>query len=178
MIPTRFLFPAALFLSLPLAAAVPPAEVPAKHRALLEKHCLSCHGPEKQKGKFRIDDLSHTIADVETAERWQKVLNAMNAGEMPPEEEEQPDNTAKTDLLDDLANTMVAARKGLADQDGLITMRRLNRREYKNTLRELLGVEINVAELPGDTGTGGFDTVGSNLFMSANQFEQYQSLGR
>jgi mono/diheme cytochrome c family protein len=178
MIPTRFTFLAALFLSLPLAAAVPPAEVPAKHRALLEKHCLSCHGPEKQKGKFRIDDLSHTIADVETAERWQKVLNAMNAGEMPPEEEEQPDNTAKTDLLDDLANTMVAARKGLADQDGLITMRRLNRREYKNTLRELLGVEINVAELPGDTGTGGFDTAGSNLFMSANQFEQYQSLGR
>ncbi len=178
MIPTRFLFLPALFLALPLGAAVPPAEVPAKHRALLEKHCLYCHGPEKQKGKFRLDDLSHTIADVETAEKWQKVLNAMNAGEMPPEEEEQPDNTAKTDLLDDLANTMVAARKLLSDQDGLITMRRLNRREYRNTLRELLGEEINVAELPSDTGTGGFDTVGSNLFMSANQFEQYQSLGR
>jgi hypothetical protein len=178
MIPIRFLFLSALFLGLPIEGAVPPAEVPAKHRALLEKHCLACHGPEKQKGKFRVDDLSYSITDVETAEKWQKILNAMNAGEMPPEEEEQPDNTAKTDLLDDLANTMVAARKGLADQDGLITMRRLNRREYKNTLRELLGVEINVAELPTDTGTGGFDTVGSNLFMSANQFEQYQSLGR
>ncbi|WP_256199193.1 DUF1587 domain-containing protein [Verrucomicrobium spinosum] len=57
-------------------------------------------------------------------------------------------------------------------------MRRLNRREYQNTLRELLGVEINVSELPADTGTGGFDTVGSNLFMSGNQFEQYLSLGR
>jgi hypothetical protein len=65
----------------------------------------------------------------------------------------------------------------LSDQHGVITMRRLNRREYKNTLRELLGVEINVAELPSDTGTGGFDTFGSNLFMSANQIEQYQSLG-
>jgi mono/diheme cytochrome c family protein len=178
MIPIRFLFLSAFFLALRLEGAVPPAEVPAKHRALLEKHCLSCHGPEKQKGKFRVDDLSYSITDVETAEKWQKVLNAMNAGEMPPEEEEQPDNTTKTDLLDDLANTMVAARKGLADQDGLITMRRLNRREYRNTLRELLGVEINVAELPSDMGTGGFDTVGSNLFMSANQFEQYQSLGR
>jgi hypothetical protein len=51
-------------------------------------------------------------------------------------------------------------------------MRRLNRREYQNTLRDLLGVEINVAELPSDTGTGGFDTAGQNLFMSANQFEQ------
>ena len=178
MILTRLFLPLALFVALPLEGAVPPAEVPAKHRLLLEKHCLSCHGPEKQKGKFRVDELSYSISDVETAEKWQKVLNAMNAGEMPPEEEEQPDNTAKTDLLDDLANTMVAARKSLADQDGLITMRRLNRREYKNTLRELLGVEINVAELPADTGTGGFDTAGSNLFMSANQFEQYQSLGR
>jgi hypothetical protein len=175
---TRFLFLPALFLALPLEGAVAPAEVPAKHRALLERHCVSCHGPERQKGKFRVDDLSPTIADIETAERWQKILNAMNSGEMPPEEEQQPDNAAKTDLLDDLANTMVAARKALADQGGLITMRRLNRREYRNTLRELLGVEINVAELPGDTGTGGFDTVGSNLFMSANQFEQYQSLGR
>ena len=57
-------------------------------------------------------------------------------------------------------------------------MRRLNRREYVNTLKDLLGVEINVSELPSDTGPGGFDTVGSNLFMSANQIEQYQALGR
>jgi len=178
MNPTRFvLFPALLF-GLPLYGAVPIAEVAEVHRALLETHCLSCHGPEKQKGKFRIDDLSHAIDNVETAEKWQKILNVMNAGEMPPEEERKPDNAAKTDLLDDLANTLVLARKRLADQGGLITMRRLNRREYRNTLRELLGVEINVAELPADTGTGGFDTVGSNLFMSANQFEQYQSLGR
>ena len=57
-------------------------------------------------------------------------------------------------------------------------MRRLNRREYKNTLRELLGVDVNVSDLPADGGGGGFDTVGANLFMSANQFEQYQALGR
>jgi hypothetical protein len=154
------------------------AVLPDKHRALLESHCVKCHDADTQKGKFRVDDLSHDIGDIETAERWQKILNAMNAGEMPPEDEKQPDPLAKTELLDDLANVMVAARKSLSDQDGVITMRRLNRREYRNTLRELLGVDINVAELPADTGTGGFDTVGSNLFMSANQFEQYQSLGR
>ncbi len=57
-------------------------------------------------------------------------------------------------------------------------MRRLNRREYRNTLRELLGVEIDVNELPADTGTGGFDTSGTNLFMSSDQFEQYLALGR
>ncbi len=157
--------------------AADPA-MPEKHRALFKEHCVSCHGPEKQKGKFRVDDLPLSITNVEIAEKWQKVLNAMNSGDMPPEDEKQPASAAKADLLDDLANVMVAARRTLGDQKGVITMRRLNRREYKNTLRELLGVEINVAELPPDGGSGAFDTVGSNLFMSANQIEQYQALGR
>jgi hypothetical protein len=168
----------------PLAVpAFAPAEeahavMPERHRALFREHCLSCHDEEKHKGKFRVDDLPFAITDIETAEKWQKVLNALNSGEMPPEDEKQPESAAKTDFLADLADVMVEARKSLSDQKGVITMRRLNRREYRNTLRELLGVEINVSELPTDTGTGGFDTVGSNLFMSGNQFEQYQSLGR
>jgi mono/diheme cytochrome c family protein len=160
------------------ADAAPAAIMPERHRDLLKANCLSCHGPDKQKGKFRVDDLPFTIATVEAAERWQKVLNQLNAGEMPPEDEKQPAVAAKTDFLDDLANAMVAARRSLGDQNGVITMRRLNQREYSNTLRELLGVEINVSELPADGGSGGFDTVGANLFMSGNQFEQYQSLGR
>lgn len=149
-----------------------------KHRALLNAHCYKCHNAEEQEGQVRLDDLPFTISNIEVAERWQKILNVLNAGEMPPEGEKPLPNDAKTDFLDDLANVMVAARKRLSDQGGAITMRRLNRREYQNTLRELLGVEIPVGELPSDTGSGNFDTVGSNLFMSANQFEQYLSIGR
>ncbi|MCB1086726.1 MAG: DUF1592 domain-containing protein, partial [Verrucomicrobiae bacterium] len=171
----RFVFLFPFFLS-SLIAGEPAME--AKHLALLEEHCVSCHGSEKQKGHFRVDDLPFEISDIETAERWQKVLNQMNSGDMPPEDEKQPAGAAKTDFLDDLANAMVAARLSLGDQNGVITMRRLNRREYRNTLRELLGVEINVSELPPDGGSGSFDTVGANLFMSANQIEQYQALGR
>lgn len=133
-----------LFLMLPIALAAPAAgphhaRLDDMHRALLKEYCVFCHGPEKQKGKFRVDDLAFSISTVETAEKWQKVLNAMNSGEMPPEDEKQPPNEAKTNLLDDLSNVMVTARRTLNDQHGLITMRRLNRREYKNTLRELLG---------------------------------------
>lgn len=178
-----------IYISLILALSICPAiwaeggdvrhaELPEAHRALLEAHCQRCHGAEKQKGKFRLDDLSYNVRDIQTADRWQKVMNVLNAGDMPPEDEDPLPNDAKTDLLDDLANVMVAARKSLADQKGAITMRRLNQREYKNTLRELLGVEIDVTDLPSDTGSGNFDTVGSNLFMSANQFEQYLALGR
>ena len=192
MLPEMTMATCALHVTLPLAplsflllafwatttSAAQSVAMPEKHRALLRTHCVSCHGPEKQKGKFRVDDLPFQVADIETAERWQKVLNALNSGEMPPEKQKQPANAAKADFLDDLANLMVAARRSLNDQQGVITMRRLNRREYKNTLRELLGVELNVTALPADTGNGGFDTAGVNLFMSANQFEQYQSLGR
>lgn len=180
--PSNYLRSAAAILLLTLGqkaaaeTAAPHALMPEKHRALFKENCQRCHNEEKQKGHFRVDDLPFTITSVEMAEKWQKVLNAMNSGDMPPEDEKQPDKAAKADFLDDLAHTMVAARRDLGDQNGIITMRRLNRREYGNTLRDLLGVEINVSELPSDTGVG-FDTAGVNLFMSGNQLEQYQSLG-
>ena len=160
------------------AGAPPRAALEQRHVGLLRQHCYTCHDATTQEGTVRLDDLPLEIADVRTAERWQKVLGVLNAGEMPPRDEPQPEPGAKADFLDALATTMVKARKSLSDQGGLITMRRLNRREYSNTLRELLGVEINVAELPADTSATAFDTVGANLFMSGNQFEQYRALGR
>jgi hypothetical protein len=163
----------------PLKAAEPPAAtLDAKHRAFFQSYCLDCHNAEKQKGKVRLDDIAFTLDSVEKADLWQKVLNSINSGEMPPEDEKQPDTATKTDFLDDLSRTLVIARSVLSDSGGKITMRRLNRREYKNTLRDLLGVDINVRELPADGGAGTFDTVGSSLFMSSDQFEQYLALGR
>ena len=178
LLPSLTLAIVAASASVSSAADAARAVVPEKHRALFNEYCAKCHDAKTQEGKFRVDNLLAVISDLETAERWQKVLNALNSGEMPPADERQPPRAAKADLLDDLANAMVAARKALGDQHGEITMRRLNRREYRGTLRELLGVEVNVSELPADAGTGGFDTVGANLFMSSNQFEQYLALGR
>lgn len=159
-------------------ADIPRAAMPERHRTLLTQHCQGCHGPDKQKGKFRVDDLSFQIGDLPAAEKWQKILNAINSGEMPPEEGKLIPSDAKTDFLDDLSNTMVTARKSLSDQRGLIVLRRLNRREYRNTLKDLLGIEVDVSELPSDSGGKHFDTVGAGLFMTGNQFEQYESLGR
>lgn len=145
MIPVKHLFLsiAALLLAHSWALAAekaPHAVMNPEHQALLKDYCAKCHDAQKQKGKFRVDDLPFTITTLESAERWQKVLDQMNSGDMPPEDEKQPDGVAKTNFLDDLAHVMVAARRSLGDQQGVITMRRLNRREYRNTLRELLGV--------------------------------------
>ena len=153
-------------------------ELPAKHFALIESYCLDCHDGETQKGKVNLEALPFKVNTLEQAELWQKVLNAMNAGEMPPENKRQPKNEEKADFLDDLAQTMVLARKKLSDSGGKITMRRLNRREYRNTIESLTGVSLNVESLPSDGGTGTFDTVGASQFISSDQFEQYLKLGR
>ena len=159
-------------------AAPPEAKLSDIHRAFLKQHCLSCHDSETQEGKVNLETLSFRITTLEQAELWQKVLNALNAGEMPPEDESQPANTVKADFLDDLAQTMVAARKNLSDSGGKITMRRLNRREYQNTIEHLTGVRVEVGSLPTDGGSGTFDTVGTSQFISSDQFEQYLKLGR
>ena len=159
-------------------AEVPKAILDEKHREFFKSYCVRCHNEKKQEGKLRLDDISFEIDSVEKADRWQKILNQLNSGEMPPEDSKQPERNEKTEFLDLLSRTMVIARKSLVDGGGKITMRRLNRREYKNTIRDLLGVDINVRELPADGGAGAFDTVGSSLFMSSDQFEQYLGLGR
>lgn len=160
------------------AADAPQARLDEKHRVFFKDYCIECHNEKKQKGKLRLDDISFALDSVENADRWQKILNQINSGEMPPEDSKQPEKLAKTEFLDALSHTLVTARQSLGDVRGKITMRRLNRREYKNTIRDLLGVDLRVNELPADGGAGTFDTVGSSLFMSSDQFEQYLALGR
>ncbi len=156
----------------------PEAKLPEKHLAFLKAHCYDCHDSVTREGKVDLETLPLSITTLQQAELWQKVLNALNSGEMPPEDSLQPGNDEKADFLDDLAGTMVSARRALSDSGGMITMRRLNRREYRNTIEQLTGVKVDVNSLPADGGSGTFDTVGASLFLSSDQIEQYLKLGR
>ena len=159
-------------------AEEPKAIMPEKHLDLFDSYCMDCHNADTQKGKVNLEDLPLEINSLPHAELWQKVLDVMNSGEMPPENKGQPEKIEKADFLEDLAKTMVIARKKLSDSGGQITMRRLNRREYHNTVDSLTGVSLNVDSLPADGGAGTFDTVGASLYISSDQFEQYLELGR
>ncbi|MDC0373288.1 DUF1587 domain-containing protein, partial [bacterium] len=177
----RIVFPicfSALWLCSLVQAAMTEVRLPEKHQTFFKTHCLDCHDSATQEGGVDLETLSFTIATIEQAERWQKVMNVLNSGEMPPEDSERPDGNEKADFLDDLAHTMVSARKSLADSGGRITMRRLNRREYQNTIEQLLGLKVDVLSLPADGGSGSFDTVGASQFISSDQIEQYLRLGR
>ncbi len=151
-------------------------EMPEKHFAVFDKYCLDCHDSLTEKGSVNLEDLPFTMDSVESAERWQKVLNSLNSGEMPPDDKKQLTDEEKTEFLADLSNQLVVARDALADSGGVITMRRLNRREYENTIEDLLGVRIHVGDLPDETGSGSFDTDGSSLFFSSDQLETYLRL--
>lgn len=146
-------------------------------KPFMEKNCIGCHGPEKVKGQVRLDRLIPEVADEHVAEAWQEVLDVLNAGEMPPEDEPQPNREALTDVIESLTNGLFEARKRLIDTRK-VTIRRLNRREYANTMRDLLGVPIDTTGLPQDGKLDGFDTIGDAQFMSTIHFEKYLQLGR
>lgn len=158
--------------------AVPQARMEERHRAFLKEYCIECHDAEKQKGKVRLDDLPFALDSIERADLWQKILSQLNSREMPPEDSKQPDEKSKADFLDALSHTLVGARKALGDSGRVGVLRRLNRREYINTMRDLFGIETDAEGLPDDKGTGSFDTMGATLFMSSNQLDRYLGVAR
>jgi len=157
----------------------PQATMPAHHKAVLQQHCLDCHDAATAEGMIDLESLSLEISrDIATAERWAKVLNVINSGEMPPRDATPIPDDRKKAFLKDLSEQMVFARSILSDTGGVITLRRLNRREYSHTIESLLGVRPDVSSLPNDRGAAGFDTEGASLFMSSDQIEQYLAAAR
>ncbi len=150
-----------------------------KQIAVFKKYCYECHNSDAQEGSVDLETIPLEISkDIETAERWAKVLNAINSGEMPPEDAEQIPDRKKLDFLEELSGQMVLARKILSDSGGKITLRRLNQREYANTLEALIGVRPDTSDLPDDQASAGFDTEGASLFFSSDQLEQYLRTAR
>jgi hypothetical protein len=144
----------------------------------LKQHCERCHGAKKQNGQVRFDEFSLDITSNDSAQRWQDVLDILNAGDMPPEDEPQPSTDDLAKVLDSLTGTLLTARKRLTDHGGEIAMRRLNRREYANTIRELFGFEIPADMIPEDNEAETFDTVGSDQFFTSSHLDKYLALGR
>jgi hypothetical protein len=158
------------------AAALPNAKE--KLEPFLREYCLDCHGPGKQKGQVRFDDVSWEITDNDTAQRWQDVLDQLNGGDMPPEDATQPLNEELSAALDVLTAAVLEAQNRLTDHGGEIKMRRLNRREYSATIEDLFGFPVALEEIPEDGEIATFDTVGAEQFFNSSHFERYLELGR
>ena len=149
-------------------------------KPLLQSHCFKCHGQKKQKGDLRLDTLDPNIVQGTSPERWHDVLNNINLGEMPPEDEPQfsPDERRKlVGWLTEELQKAAKARRGNGEQ---LVMRRLNRTEYQYTMMDLLGLEMDYSgAFPSDgRSSEGFKNNGASLSMTALQIENYIKIAR
>ncbi|MEZ0389956.1 MAG: DUF1592 domain-containing protein [Verrucomicrobium sp.] len=143
----------------------------------IQQNCIHCHGPKKQKGELRLDTLPNDFSDPTTAKKWAEVLNTVNSHEMPPEEEDQPTPESAGKFTDWL--TAELGRAEIAKRGSGTVMRRINRAEYNNTIRDLVGIDFDAAEdFPQDPPAGGFDNIGQALTISPLHMELYYGTAR
>ena len=159
------------------AADSPRVELGASVEAFVGKYCLECHDAATEKGDLNLEDLSIVLDTPNAAQHWQDVLDVLNLGEMPPEGKSkpvlQPSKEEMTRILEDLTNSLVDARKAMADTGGRLVSRRLNQREYVRFVGDLLGVDVDANLLPDDDTFEGFDTVGATQFLTGFHIDRY-----
>ncbi|MEN9673586.1 MAG: hypothetical protein RL553_1851, partial [Planctomycetota bacterium] len=156
---------AAIMLSGDLSAAPP---LPSQ--AFLDQHCVKCHAGEKAKGDFRIAELTLDFGVKKNRSLWEKVHQQITSGEMPPKTRPRPDEKASRILTDWIAKQSA----DVVGKEGRVVLRRLNRVEYENTVRDLFSVNVSVKEmLPEDANAQGFDNVGAALNISPVLIERY-----
>jgi hypothetical protein len=140
--------------------------------AFFAKHCQACHGGLKPKGGFHLSRLSPDFNDKTNRERWLSVLEQLQTDAMPPKEKPRPsakETRAVTDWIRARVDKAAAVGTG-----GRVVLRRLNRTEYENTIRDLLAVDLDLKDLLApDTSTEGFDTRAESQHVSSFQMEQY-----
>ncbi len=142
-------------------------------QAFFRQHCLRCHGEEHFDGDLRLDQMDSDLSKSSVFERWREILNRVQAGEMPPKDEPRPSAQHLEELLKQLRSRLsdAAAKQ---QSEGRVVLRRLNRVEYENTVRDLFDVNVAVKEiLPEDAVAQGFDNVGAALNVSPVLMERY-----
>jgi cytochrome c553 len=147
---------------------------------LLAKFCVGCHGPETSEADLRLDTIDPDLVNSDSGEHWEEVLNQLNTGKMPPEEENQLTDKQRNQIVDWATAEMRYAAEVRRSTGGRNLLRRLTRYEYNNTLRDLLGVDIDFAkDLPPEgTAAEGFKNNASVLITSTLHLEYYQQIAK
>ncbi|MEW6305180.1 MAG: DUF1592 domain-containing protein [Verrucomicrobiota bacterium] len=140
----------------------------------LKEHCFECHDNEVQKGDLNLTALAPEFRAPPAMVTWAKVLDRLESGEMPPKKKPRPPQAAAGEVTRWLNDNLEAAVRERQQREGRVTLRRLNRVEYQNTIHDLLGIEVNVMELlPEDGIAHGFDKIDTALTLSPVQMEKY-----
>jgi mono/diheme cytochrome c family protein len=158
------------FGSVGVAGAAEPFE------AFLEKHCIRCHGPQKEEGDIRIDQLSREFKSGTDTHHWAEALDKVNSGEMPPKTEPQPTQAEIATFVGSLNTRLSEGRAARMAARPAVSHYRLSRKEYQNTVYDLLGVRYDPTkpgQLNEDTLWQGFERIGSQLTLSPSHVDRY-----
>jgi len=161
----------AVFLIATATAGLPPT-VP----AFFKSYCIECHGPKKEKGGMRLDTMGTISQTPQFANTWREVREQLLKGEMPPEDEKQPTQVEMRAVIAWIDAEVERAQREWASTGGKVVLRRLNRNEYRETLREILHLHPAIDTphgLPDDDTFHGFDNNGSALNISSAQMRAY-----
>jgi hypothetical protein len=112
---------------------------------IVDKYCLSCHNDSKQRGDVKLSGFKNAADVRKSAELWRRVSRMVASGTMPPENRPQPSKAQRQQLVRWIEETLSSEDCELPNP-GRVTLRRLNREEYNNTVRDLLGVNFRPAD--------------------------------
>jgi len=163
--------------------AGPQILTPASHRGFenvvrpfLAKHCFECHGTEEQKRELNLQSFTSAESLIEHRERWEEVIVKLRDREMPPADEPQPAEHQRQAAARWLTDELARIDRVTPRDPGRITARRLNRAEYNNTVRDLLGVDLRPGDdFPQDDAGYGFDNIADVLSLSPALMEKYMT---
>jgi hypothetical protein len=155
------------------AATMPAVEFNRKIRPVLEEYCYDCHGDGENRGGVALDAFNSTTNFVASRDVWWRVLKNLQANLMPPAKKSQPTKEQKKLIVQWIKQAVFETDPQNPDP-GRVTLRRLNRIEYQNTIRDLVGVDFDAPGIfpPEDTGHG-FDNLADVLTLSPMLLEKY-----
>ena len=143
-------------------------------RPYLAENCISCHSTKSQAGGLDLEKYTTAQQVMQDRDKWDTVVGRIHSGEMPPKGLPRPDAIQTKAVLYWLETELAKADRNMAPDPGRVTARRLNRAEYNNTVRDLLGVQFRPADdFPQDDSGYGFDNIGDVLSLSPVLMEKY-----
>lgn len=141
---------------------------------LLAKYCVGCHGGDKPNAELRLDRFKTDHDVLADYKNWNRVLEQLESEVMPPIEYRQPSAEERAALIAGIQRQTARVVCGKAVDPGRVTIRRLNRNEYNNTIRDLIGIDFQPADdFPADDVGYGFDNIGDVLTLPPILFEKY-----
>jgi mono/diheme cytochrome c family protein len=173
MMKRSLLLAAVLTVATPVSRSVagPETTPPATVAPVLKTYCVSCHGGTKPKADLGLDTLTADFGANGAA--WKAVVDRLMDGSMPPKGKPRPSEAQLKTITDWASTGLVAYQAVKSRTEGRARLRRLNRVEYVNTIRVLLGAEVDIDALPEDGVAGGFDNVDAALDLSSTLLERY-----